>query len=243
MSMGNLEIGVCDDSPGDLKRIQAAIYKAAEKLGERESISIHLYKDGISMYEASQSRGFSLVFLDWEMPEMDGFNLAGRLYMNNPDLKVVFVSNYENIVFDAYEYMPLWFVRKSSLERDMLKAMQKYLGITTKIKIRYRMKDGYGMKHICLESVVYVECNGHAITVWMKNQTNLQMYGTLKFLENEWKSYGFVRIHKNYLVNVNTIDEVGVKTVRLFNGTELDMGKNRRKNITEIVNRQKERIN
>jgi len=48
---------------------------------------------------------------------------------------------------------------------------------------------------------------------------------------------GFVRIHKNYLVNVKSIEEVGVRTVRLFNGMELDMGKNRRKEITEIVNR------
>lgn len=237
MSMGNLEIGVCDDSLEDLKRIQIAIYKAAEKLGERESISIHLYKDGISMYKDSQSQGFSLVFLDWEMPEIDGFDLAGQLYLKNPHLKVVFVSNYESIVFDAYEYMPLWFVRKSSLERDMLKALQKYLGITTKVKLRYRMRDGFGMKHVHLESVVYVECNGHALTVWMRNQTYLQMYGTLKSIENEWKDYGFVRIHKKYLVNVKSIEEVGVRTVRLFNGMELDMGKNRRKEITEIVNR------
>lgn len=91
------------------------------------------------MYKDSQSQGFSLVFLDWEMPEIDGFDLAGQLYLKNPHLKVVFVSNYESIVFDAYEYMPLWFVRKSSLERDMLKALQKYLGITTKVKLRYRM--------------------------------------------------------------------------------------------------------
>lgn len=176
MSMGNLEIGVCDDSLEDLKRIQIAIYKAAEKLGERESISIHLYKDGISMYKDSQSQGFSLVFLDWEMPEIDGFDLAGQLYLKNPHLKVVFVSNYESIVFDAYEYMPLWFVRKSSLERDMLKALQKYLGITTKVKLRYRMRDGFGMKHVHLESVVYVECNGHALTVWMRNQTYISLH-------------------------------------------------------------------
>lgn len=42
MSMGNLEIGVCDDSLEDLKRIQIAIYKAAEKLG-RENPSPFIY--------------------------------------------------------------------------------------------------------------------------------------------------------------------------------------------------------
>lgn len=242
MRTGNLEIGICDDSLEDLKRIGSAIYKAAEKLGERDNLSLYLYKDGTSMYKDSQSQSFSLVFLDWEMPGIDGFDLADQLYMKNPDLKVVFVSNYENIVFDAYEYMPLWFVRKHALERDTIKALQKYLDITTKIRLRYRMKDGFGMRYVRLESIVYVECSGHALTVWMKNCTYLQMYGTLKSLEKEWKQYGFVRIHKNYLVNVKSIEEVGVRTVRLFNGTELDMGKNRRKKITELVNQQKERI-
>ena len=42
MSMGNLEIGVCDDSLEDLKRIQIAIYKAAEKLGG-ERIHLHSF--------------------------------------------------------------------------------------------------------------------------------------------------------------------------------------------------------
>ncbi len=72
MSMGNLEIGVCDDSLEDLKRIQIAIYKAAEKLGERESISIHLYKDGISMYKDSQSQGFAFLRNFWK-PSDFGF--------------------------------------------------------------------------------------------------------------------------------------------------------------------------
>ena len=68
------------------------------------------------------------------MPEIDGFDLAGQLYLKNPHLKVVFVSNYESIVFDAYEYMPLWFVRKSSLERDMLKSTAKIFRYNHKSK-------------------------------------------------------------------------------------------------------------
>lgn len=114
MKAGNLEIGICDDSPEDLRRIQKAFRKSAKILGEKD-ISLYLYPNGKSLYNDSKNRKFSLVFLDWEMPEMDGFDLAGRLYIENPELKVVFVSNYENIVFDAYEYTPLWFVRKSGM--------------------------------------------------------------------------------------------------------------------------------
>lgn len=105
MNIDNLEIGICDDSPEDLQRIQSELCKAVKNLGERD-FSLYLYPDGKSMYKDSRNRRFSLVFLDWEMPEIDGFDLAGQLYIDNPDLKIVFVSNYENIVFDAYEYTP-----------------------------------------------------------------------------------------------------------------------------------------
>lgn len=87
MRAGNLEIGICDDSPEDLRRIQRAFRRSAKILGEKD-ISLYLYSNGKSLYDDSKNRKFSLVFLDWEMPEMDGFDLAGRLYIENPELKV-----------------------------------------------------------------------------------------------------------------------------------------------------------
>lgn len=240
MNAGNLEIGICDDSPEDLKQIRMAFCQSAEMLGEK-NISLYLYPDGRSLYKDSQNRNFSLVFLDWEMPDLDGFDLAERLYIENPKLKVVFVSNYENMVFDSYEYTPLWFVRKSALARDMMKALQKYFNMTTKTQLRYRMADGFGLRDVRLESIMYAECSGHTVIVRMRDQTALQMHGTLKSYEEEWNSHGFLRIHKNYLVNVRYIMEVGARTIRLSDGTELDMGKNRRRKIAELVKQEKER--
>lgn len=240
MSAGNLEIGICDDSPEDLRRIRTEFCRCAEKLGEKD-ISLYLYPDGRSLYEDSRNRNFSLVFLDWEMPELDGFDLAERLYIENPELKVVFVSNYENMVFDSYEYTPLWFVRKSVLARDMMKALLKYFRMTAKTQIRYRMSDGFGLRDVRLESIMYAECSGHTVIVHMRDQTSLQMYGTLKAFEEEWTSHGFLRVHKNYLVNVRYIMEVGTRTIRLSGGTELDIGKNKRKRIAELVKQKKER--
>lgn len=209
-------------------------------LGEKD-ISLFLYPDGRSLYKDSRNRNFSLVFLDWEMPELDGFNLAERLYIENPKLKVVFVSNYENMVFDSYEYTPLWFVRKSALARDMMKALQKYFNMTAKTQLRYRMTDGFGLRDVRLESIMYAECSGHTIIVHMRDQTTLQIYGTLKSYEEKWGSHGFLRIHKNYLVNMRYIIEVGARTIRLSDNTELDMGKNRRRKIAELVKQEKER--
>ncbi len=236
---GKLRIGICDDSQADLERIRQAFCKSAEKLGEKD-ISLYLYRNGKSLCRDCQIHGFSLVFLDWEMPKLNGFDLAGKLYMENPRLKIVFVSNHENVVFDAWEYTPLWFVRKSALERDMMKALRKYFEMTIKTQLRYRMPDGFGLRDVRLDSILYAECSRHTIMVHMMDQTLLQLYGSLKSLEAEWSRHGFLRVHKNYLVNVKYIVETGVRTVRLSDGTELDMGKNRRKRIAEQIKQQKE---
>ncbi len=60
-----------------------AFCKSAEKLGEKD-ISLYLYRNGKTLCRDCQIHGFSLVFLDWEMPKLNGFDLAGKLYMENP---------------------------------------------------------------------------------------------------------------------------------------------------------------
>ena len=62
---------------------------------------------------------------------MDGFELAAKLCMNQPQVGLVFVSAHESFVFDAMEYSPLWFVRKGYLERDMFRGLRKYLQMTS----------------------------------------------------------------------------------------------------------------
>ena len=60
------------------------------------------------------------------MPEVDGFDLAQRLYMENSEIKLAFVSNPENMVFEAYEYiLHSGFIWKRCIEKDMRKAMPK----------------------------------------------------------------------------------------------------------------------
>lgn len=130
-------------------------------------------------------------------------------------------------------YAPLWFVRKSFMERDMLKAVQKYL--KTESKVQIWCKDGEKSKDIwfCINEVLYIECRGHTLFIYTKNEECHKIYGSLKSLEEKLLVYGFIRIHKNFLVNARCVKEIGNRTVCLLDGMELDIGKNRRKQIKQ----------
>lgn len=238
MSTEKLEIGICDDSIEDLKKIQSVFHQCMLEFGEN-NFFLHVYSSGKSMCEDSKNRTFDLVFIDWEMPEVDGFDLAQRLYMENSEIKLAFVSNHENMVFEAYEYTPFWFVRKRCIEKDMRKAMQKYFDMTAAAQIHYKIEGGFGSRYVRLDKVMYVESNKHTLMIRMSDQTSFMVYKSLQSLQQEWIKYGFIRTHKSYLVNCKYIKEVGIRTIRRLDGTELDMSKNRRREIVELVNRQK----
>ena len=88
---------------------------------------------------------------------------------------------------------------------------------------------------VYINEVLYIEGSGHTLFMKLLNKECHQLYGSLKPLEERFSSHGFVRIHKNYLVNAKYVKEIGRRTVFLADGTELDIGKNRRKKIIELV--------
>ena len=239
MSREEIVIGICDDDPEDVKQIRQEIKQCVKMLGEKEPIVI-VYENGKNLLQYCRKQKIDLMFLDLEMPEWNGFELAERLYGQNPEIKIIFVSNHENMVFDSYEYTPLWFVRKSSIGRDMLKAMQKYYQIETKVQVRCKDRQGARDLWIYVNEVLYIEGSGHTILMQMANKECHQLYGSLKSLEERLSPLGFVRIHKNYLVNAKCVKEIGNRTALLWNGTELDIGKNRRKEIRELIEKRQQ---
>lgn len=142
------------------------------------------------------------------MPGENGFELAERLHVLNSEIAIIFVSNHENMVFDSFEYIPMWFVRKSSLERDLLKAVKKYVQTVRKVLIRYRAKEGMEQRWVQMGDVLFIEGSGHNLMMKMIGQEQYQIYGSLKIMEKKFSPLGFVRIHKNYLVNARYVKKL-----------------------------------
>lgn len=234
--MKRLEIGICDDEPQDLERIRSTLCHCMDVLGEKDA-RVHLFRQAGELSEAIQRRTFDLIFLDVMMPEWSGFDLASQLGPKRDETQVVFVSNHESMVFESYDYTPLWFIRKSMLEKDMLRALMKFGRVTASKKISYRIKEGFKSREVLLDDLMYIECEKHTLKMRTSDGNTYPVYGSLRPVEEELGKYGFIRIHKNYLVNLRYVKEVGKMNVRLRDSTELDMGRARRKGVEEALER------
>ena len=233
MDVRECRVAICDDRAEDIVRIEDALKKGLKRTGQPVRLICRKFSDGEALYEAVQKENFNLLLLDIEMPGLDGFQLAERLCMNQHSFYLIFVSVHESFVFDAPEYMPLWFVRKGNLEWDMFRAVRKYMQITASIGVNYRIKEGFGFRELPLQDILYIECSGHSLSIWRTDGSCLRKYGSLKSMEEELEEYYFLRIHKNFLVNQKYIKEVGKREVYLTDGRVLDMGRDRRIKVRE----------
>lgn len=238
-----MRVGICDDEESDLEQIREVFCRKAKELDSDVRLEVELFHDGQSLYDAACRKAFDLVFLDIEMPQWDGFKLAGELSQDSPDTRLIFVSSHESWVFDAHEYMPLWFVRKGLLERDMNRALCKYFHMTACRKIRFKINDGFEIREILLRDILYIECNGHQLTVQLVGGTSYYVYGSLKPVEADLSGHGFLRVHRNYLVNQAYVREVGKEEIILKGGANLPMGRDRRKDVREAMIRYARRRN
>lgn len=235
MEKEKLRIAICDDKKEDIERIAEALYGYLGGMEQPVECSCRKFLKGDLLYEANRKKAFHLVFLDIEMPEPDGFRLAEMLCLHRPESYLIFVSCHEELVFDAAEYMPLWFVRKERLEKDMRRALEKYFRTTTSLRVRYRMEDCYGYCELSIGDILYVECSGHKLIIQKTDGNRLEHYGSLKGMEEELRGYHFLRIHKNYLVNQRYISEVGKREVYLVDKSMLEMGRDRRVTVREAM--------
>lgn len=226
-----LRVAICDDKQEDLKRIEDAVQIGIEKIGISDYVKCSLFEEGEEMYEAREKEHFDLFLLDIEMPGMNGFHLAKRICADRRTPCLIFVSVHESLVFDSQAFMPLWFVRKSMLKTDMCKALHKYYELTVLRKASYPLKGG----PIYIRDIVYIECNGHLLTIQKADGKIIQQYGSLKAMEEELSKYNFLRIHKSYLVNQRYIEDIGKQEICLTNGTRLEMGRDRRKALREAM--------
>lgn len=225
-------IAICDDKEQDLHMVKEQIEEVVADVCPSMHLNIHLYDSGEKLFEDGLEKSFDLIFLDIEMPGLDGFTVAKRLNSYHYHTHLVFVSSYENYVYDSFDYSPLGFVRKSTLKRDLKKVLQKYFQVTAKRRLSYKVRDGFGICEVLLNDIQYFEGVGHSVIIKAVDKV-YHTYGSLKRVGEELGGDNFIRVHRNYILNKEYISNVGSKEIELLNGVKIPMSKDRKKSIRE----------
>lgn len=216
-----VKFAVCDDE----KEMTDYI---ADKLREYypNDCEIIKYEDGKSLLEDSQKQLFDALFLDIDMPELNGVELAKRIREDSQYVKIVFVTNKIEFVFKGYMYSAFRYIMKNELETGLREAAAELEKYFCSLNEYLTFKTPIGSITRPVKEIKYFEVTGHELTV-VCDCGNYRVSGTMHEYDSILKSKGFIRIHKSYLVNFRSIYSIEAKNVKLTDGSYLPLSRNR----------------
>ncbi len=223
-----IRIALCDDD----SRALPIIAGAAEStfLAQGIQADIHRFQTGEALLKAMDEAHYHLLLLDIEMPAMDGIEVAKQIRARNDDTKIVFVSEAESRVFESLLVQPLGFVRKSNFLNDISavvelykKAVEQentgdYLDFTTRT----------GILTLKSRQIFYIEGSRNYQLLNVEGRSApIEVKMTMDKLEKMTEPFGFIRIHKGFLVNYQVIQHLSSTTAMLQNGVALPIGRSK----------------
>lgn len=224
-----LRIAVVEDDPQFSAELKAYINRWCGENGNAAEISV--FCDGLDIAEDYRAL-WDIIFMDIEMPHLDGMEAAKLIRAKDPDVIIIFVTTMAQYAIKGYEVQALDFVLKpvnyTQLSFRMDKAVQLKLRDTDKSIV---VPDGETKIRLPVREILYIEVRNHTIEIVTAPKT-YAMRGTLSDMEARLEGCNFSKCNQCYLVNLRNV--TGVKKDSVIAGDrELPISRPRKKQFLE----------
>lgn len=227
-----INIAVVDDEIIFVDELICKITESCEKLNIK--FTIDKFSNGYDLLE--NYKKYHLIFLDIEMPAIDGITTAKKIneLKNEAEIPfIVFITSHDNLVFDALKSFPYSFIRKSDYSEDILECLARvYKNVNSSrpiVTIRSDRKD----ITINVDDILYLEKQKNYV-IYHTNKNQYKVRSDIKKEFEKLAIYGFVRPHIGYIVNNNAIIYIASDHLLLVNNIEVPMNKKYRNEIKQI---------
>lgn len=227
MSAERLKILAVDDEQSQLQDL-ARLLRSSPIVEEVECAS-----DGHDALVKASAQPYDAIFLDVRMPDLDGVELGRVLRRFAAPPQLVFVTAHDNAAVDAFELRALDYLLKPVGRRRVEEALERVATAVSAAEgapagpangARAPSREGEviaasnvrsgATRLIPRSSILYAQSHGDFVRI-VVGEGRYLLRGTLSDLERRWEPFGFVRVHRQYVANLNQ----AVELRPMFGGT------------------------
>lgn len=226
-----LKIYICDDDntfADEIEdRINAYMNRNFNPVGP---CNITVFNNAESLLKEFDKASADVVLLDIDMPKMNGFELASLLQERKEDILIMFVTNYEDKVYQSYEYHPFWFIRKSHMhDLDVIlpRLVQKIEVEQEKKKLTFNLKTENYTVEIDINTLIYIESCKNNIIICDRVSGKKQVRCKITEAEKQLYPFNIIRIQNSVLVNCRYISKITSREVILTNGMHFGLSRSK----------------
>lgn len=227
-----MNIVICDDDTDYVNKI----IQLLNKYQKIENLNIYTYLSGEEfLKQIDKEVKADIIFLDIEMSEASGIEVARYLREKGSNAIFIFISGHLNYVSETFRLGAFQFLVKpideKAFNEDFERAITTYKNNHQIYQIRWR-----GISNLIEYSdIYYIEAYNRHLYVHTESM-KYECVGIMPEEEKKLKPYGFVRCHQGFLVNLYKIIEISKTNLILSNETIIPIGRRYREELLEIFN-------
>lgn len=198
---------IVDDEPLAVKLLESFVTKTPDLrlLGS--------FTDSVEAINAIKEQKPDLLFLDIQMPDLNGMELAHMIPANT---RVIFTTAFKEYAFESYEVSALDFLLKPIRYNKFLSAVEKAkqwyerepADDDNKTKSLFIRVDGE-LRNITIDSITYVSGMKDYVMFYLDGESKpLITHLTMKAVEAMLPTDKFLRVHRSYIIAVDKIKKI-----------------------------------
>ncbi|MBR4357897.1 MAG: response regulator transcription factor [Butyrivibrio sp.] len=219
-------VGICDDELQICKIIEKKIRTILHKLygDDDEYFDIRVYCSAKDLLENIEN--IDIVFLDVEMPEMDGMEAGKIIFERNPECRIIIATSNEKRYSEAFRFNAHRYLNKplqqEEIREAIVSAVSRTVGNSTIVVYQNKIK-----YNITQNEIYYIRSYNGYIQIYTANNVFTKNV-SLEQMEKELDDRLFFRIHRQYIVGFKNISGFFKNIVKMINGEELEISRRNR---------------
>lgn len=187
------------------------------------------------LFEWEAEQDFSALFVDIQMKEMDGVQMAKMVRRRDKKINIIFTTGIHDYMEEGYDLEAMHYLLKPIREEKIAACMDKimdrseethYLLVHTKEELH----------KFELDSVNYIEARGHGCIIEAEESGNTRLFEVregISELEKQVSAYGFIKCHRSYLCGIRNIHHIGRDEITFDSGSRIPVSRRLHREVNQ----------
>lgn len=220
------KIGIVDDDLLDLNMISDILLQYLNK----HEIDARVSKIN-QVDDDFYNKDFDILFLDLEMGDVLGSDVARR-FLSNHDCLIIFITSHSEMIYDSIKVHPYDFIRKECLQDELVICLKDALEFLKNNIVSFSFRSNY--YNIRKNEILYCESYGHVCLIHYDAgviKVKMKLSEVAKMINDP----NFIQVSQSYLVNMARIKRIE-NYIIYFNDVQIKISRRYRYIVREFFN-------